>query len=345
MVALTEPAVPPPTDEPFLTLPENRLAAAAVERLGESCPDDPLRLVYVYGPSGVGKSHLVREFLWKERRRPTPLRIASLTAAGFVAELDRARGDGTASVLRETCLALDLFVLEDFAAAERKPETQRLLAATIDETLAAGGRVLVTASRAPGEAEQVSPRLTSRLQAGACVGIGSPGPDSRARLLAAFARLRHLAMPTEVLQLLAEGLPASPRELKAAVARLDELAHADRVPLVNRTLAERVLTDAVAAPAPSLRQIAGAVAKEFGLRVTDLRAPGRTNAVALPRQVAMALARDLTGLPLERVAGFFGRQNHGTVIHARKRLAARLEDDPTLRRHVSRIRRRIGGPR
>ncbi|HEX6986817.1 MAG TPA: DnaA/Hda family protein [Planctomycetaceae bacterium] len=332
----------PPTDEPFVTLVENQLAVAAVEQFVEVDPDDSARLVYLYGPSGTGKSHLVRQFLWLEGQKPVPPRYAHLTAAEFVAELDEAAAGGVVHEFREKHLGLDLLVCEDLAAIERKPESQRLLTAILDETIAAGGRVLLTCSKAPGELEGVSARLVSRFYGGVCVGIGPPGPSSRAQLLSTFARVRHLTVPADVLQSLADRLPASPRELKAAVAGLDALARAERLPIVNRALAERFLDDAVAPPAPDLPAVAKAVAKEFGLTPAALRTGGRTAATSLPRQVAMSLARELTGHPLERIAAFFGRQNHGTVIHARKKLAARLEDDAELRRHVAQIRRRLG---
>lgn len=332
----------PPTDDPFVTLPENQFAAAAVERLGEADATGSVRLVFLYGPAGNGKSHLARQFVWHETGRPDPPRFEHLTASDLVALIDESHQSGRLYELRERFLNLDLLVCEDLAAAERKPETQRLLVAAIDETLAAGGRVLLTCSKAPGEIDAVSARLMDRLHAGVCAGISPPGPQSRAQLLSTFARMRQLTVPADVLQLLADRLPVSPRELKAAIGRLDALAHAESQPIVNRALAERFLDDAVAPPPPGLSEIAKEVARQFDVTVAELRTGTRTAATALPRQVAMSLARELTGQPLERIAGFFGRSNHGTVIHARKKLAARLEDDAPLRRRLAQIRRKLG---
>lgn len=343
MITATEaPAATSPTDEPFVTLTENRFAVAAAERLGEAAAGGPPRLLFLYGPAGNGKSHLVRRFLANESRRPEPPQIAHLTAAQLVAELDEAHQAGVVHELRERYLGLDLFVCEDLAAIERKPETARLLLAILDETLAAGGRVLLTCSKAPGELDAVSPRLIDRFHGGVCAGIAPPGPESRAELLSSFTAARNLTIPDDVLPLLAEKLAVSPRELKAAAAQLDALAHAERLRVVTRGLAERFLDEAVSPPPPDLSEIAKAVARQFDVPLSDLRAGGRTAATALPRQIAMSLARELTGQPLERIAGFFGRQNHGTVIHARKKLAAKLEDDPSLRRHLAQIRTRLG---
>ncbi len=332
----------PPTDEPFVTLAENQFAVAAVDRLAEASADGPGRLVFLYGPAGNGKSHLVRQFLWNEARRPEPPRAAHLTAAALVAELDEAQQGGFVHALRDRYLGLELFVCEDVAAIERKFETGRLLLAAIDETLAAGGRVLLTCSKAPGELDSVSPRLIDRFHGGACAGIAPPGSPSRVQLLSNFARVRHLTIPGDVLQFLADRLPASPRELKASIARLDALVLAERQSIVNLALAERFADESVSLPVPGLSEIAKAVAKQFDVTLAALRTGGRTAATSLPRQIAMSLAREITGQPLERIAGYFGRQNHGTVIHARKKLAAKMEDDAGLRRQVAQIRRRLG---
>jgi len=344
MATATEPiaAFCPPTDEPFLTLAENQFAVEAVERLAEADCDASGRLTLIYGHSGVGKSHLVRQFLWHENQKFEPPRFACLTASQLVAEIDEARSVALMAPLRERYLDLELLVCEDIASVERKFETQRVLTGVIDEILAAGGRVLLTCSKAPGELDAVSPRLVNRLHGGVCVGLAFPGVPSRVQLLSHFARLRHLTIPSDVLQLLAERLAVSTRELKAAIVRIEMLARAEGASLINRTLAERFLDEMVSPEAPNLTEITKAVAKEFGVTVAALRTGGRTAATSLPRQIAMSLSRELTAQPLERIAAFFGRSNHGTVIHARKKLALRLEEDAALRRHVSQIRKRLG---
>lgn len=344
MATATEPiaALCPPTDEPFLTLAENQFAVEAIERLAEADPVASGRLTLIYGPSGVGKSHLVRQFLWHENQKFEPPRLACLTASQLVAEIDEAKSAALMAPLRDRYLDLDLFVCEDIASVERKFETQRVLTAIIDEILATGGRVLLTCSKAPGELDAISPRLVNRLHGGVCVGLALPAVSSRVQLLSHFARMRHLTIPADVLQLLAERLAVSTRELKSSVVRLEMLARAEGASIVNRNLAERFLDEMISPEAPNLTEITKAVAKEFGVTVAALRTGGRTAATSLPRQVAMSLARELTAQPLERIAAFFGRSNHGTVIHARKKLAVRLEEDAALRRHMSQIRRRLG---
>ena len=336
-----------PTDEPFVTLVENQFAAAAVERLierGENTEAETVEfnLVYLHGPAGVGKSHLSGQLVWNGLQRSDAPNILHVTAAELIARVDEAQATARLSELRKSFLQLDMFVCEDLAAIERRSETQRLIIAAIDETLARGGRVLITGSKSPGELERVTPRLISRLHGGVCAAIGMPEATSRRQLLLHFARLRHVSLPADTALYLAESLPVSPRELRAAVARLDALSGQAGAAIITRTIAETYLEQSVSPPTPGMPEITKAVAKQFGVSVAALRTGGRTAATALPRQVAMSLSRELTGHPLGRIAGFFGRQNHGTVIHARKKLASRLEDDPALRGHLLQIRRRLG---
>ncbi|MDQ3329864.1 MAG: DnaA/Hda family protein, partial [Planctomycetota bacterium] len=196
MATVTEPieALCPPTDEPFITLVENQFAVEAVERLGDIDTNTAGGLVVLYGTAGAGKSHLVRQFLWRENRKPEPPRLACLTASELVAEIDDARSVGLMTPLRERYSGLDLFVCEDVAAVERKPETQRLLIAIIDDTLSAGGRVLLTCSKAPGEMDAVLPRLVNRMHGGVNACVGLPGVVSRVQLLSHLARMRHLTI-------------------------------------------------------------------------------------------------------------------------------------------------------
>lgn len=338
-------------DEPFVVLPENELAVAGIDQLledatqgdsGEENQPNTVRLVYLHGPAGVGKSQLVARLLAGETDSIRSDSIRHSRASELIARVDQAHSRARLSELREEYCQLDLFICEDFTAIERKPETQRLIIMAIDETLARGGRVLITSSKSPGELENVASRLVNRLHAGACLAVAMPAQESRRRLLLHFAQLRRVEITEEAAQYLAASLLVSPRELRAAVGRLSEMAVRSGSSRIDQTSAEDFVQQCTAPPPPTPAEITRAVAKQFGVSVKALRTGGRTATTALPRQVAMSLCRELTRQSLERIATYYGRQNHGTVIHARKRIAARLQDDPALRRNVREIRRRLG---
>ncbi|MEM9702907.1 MAG: helix-turn-helix domain-containing protein, partial [Planctomycetota bacterium] len=238
--------------------------------------------------------------------------------------------------------AADVLVCEDLQAIEGRRPVQSFLIGWIDETLAYGGRGVLTSTKSPGEFDRFDARLTSRCHGGLCVGIGLPGTTSRAALLGHFASLRGLSMPSDQTQRLAERLCVSPRELSGAVARLDVLAADLGLTVVNAAIVDRFFGEEVERRPIDIARIARATANHFDLSVSHLRTGGRHAATVVPRQVAMMLARDLTDEPLEKIAVYFGRKNHGTVIHAARRMRARLEEDAAMRRHVAEIRRGLG---
>lgn len=337
-----------PADEPFLRLAENELALAGLDRLLEGIVrvdgdrSETIRFVYLHGPAGVGKSHLVSGVVAAGASCLESQSVRHVTAAELIARVDQAQSQARLSALREEFMQLELFICEDLTAIERKPESQRLIVTAIDETLARGGSVLITGSKSPGELERVATRLVNRLHAGASLAMGMPAREGRRRLLLHFAKLRGLGLDEETAGFLAESLAVSPRELRAAIARLGAMAVKNRAAQIDQETAEEYVQQCTAPPPPTPADITRAVAKQFGVSVKALRTGGRTATTSLPRQVAMSLCRELTRQSLERIAAYYGRQNHGTVIHARKRLAARLEDDPVLRRNLREIRRRLG---
>lgn len=334
--------------EPFLLLDENRFAWAALERLKRDARSSrtsarPLegRLVYIHGPSGVGKSHLVRQFLRDERRRDPKLRTAILTASEFAAQLADASEARKIGEFQSRYRDLDLFVCEDLAAIEHRPETQQQLVALIDEILKSGGRLVFTSRKSPGELAGVQRRLVNRCHGGTSASIELPGPSARAALLTHFALTRQVPLPQEAIDLLAAELPVSPRELLAAVQQLEVCARLART-RIDRAFVRRYLDGEIKPQSATLPQIAQAVARQFGVPITALRGQRRAQGIVLPRQCAMFLARQFTAEPMQAIARYFGRRNHTTVLHACRRMNSLASDDPTLRQHLAQIRRALG---
>lgn len=334
--------------EHLLLLDENRFAWAALERLKpadrsprQSRPHEG-QLAYLYGPSGAGKSHLVRTFLRDERRRDSKLRTETVTASQFAAELAEASENRCIDQLQSRYRELDIFVCEDLTALEHRSETQQQLVALIDEILKSGGRVILTGRKSPGELAGVQRRLINRCHGGTCAAVDAPGPASRAALLAHFAMSKQIPLSQESIDLLANELPVSPRELLATLNQLEAAARQARA-RIDQALVRRYLAGEIKPQSATLSQIAQAVARHFGVSVSGLRGQRRIQGVVIPRQCAMFLARQLTAEPMQSIARYFGRRNHTTVIHACRRMKMLLTNDPTLRQHLSQLQRALGG--
>lgn len=349
----------PTLHEPFLLLDENRLAHAALQRLrsnsrvpaasatGGREPRAPglarAPLVYVYGPAGVGKSHLVRQFIREERRHSPDLKIAHVTASQFAAELAEASAEDRVAEFQERYRKLDFLACDDLGSLRKRHESQRQFVAAIDEVMNSGGCVILTGRTLAGELTGLLPRLVNRCHGGVSAAMILPGPASRASLLMQFARVRQIALTKEAIGMLAERMAVPPRELLAAVIQIDAAARLEQVSLIGVSFAERFLAGDVR-PELKLSQIARAVARHFDVTVATIRSPNRQHGQILPRQCAMLLARELTKEPLVSIARYFGRRNHSTVIHACQRLHRLLDDEPALRRHVGQIRQTLSGP-
>ena len=329
--------------EPFLPLEENRLAQVAVTDLHRRANRNACRLVYLFGEAGVGKSHLVRHFVRAERRvRPTEPLI-HVTAAQFAADLADASTDKSIPEFQDRYRQVDLLVCEDLGALSGRMESQRQLVCVLDEILRSGGRILLTARRLPGELDNMDRRLVNRCQAASSADIRIPSRDSRVQLIEHFAGTRQIPLTRDVAALLADGLPVSPREFLAAVVQLESYARQQGT-VPDAEFTRRFLAGDIKRPPVTLSRIARTVARQFGTSVGELRTNTRRQACLLPRQFSMLLARELTEEPLRRIAAYFGRQNHSTVVHAGKRLKKILDEDPAVRRQFAQIRQALRVP-
>jgi chromosomal replication initiator protein len=293
----------------------------------------------LYGPAGVGKSHLVRHFVREARRKNPRRRIICETAAEFLAALTQAFARQDRVEFQERYAAADLFVLEDLASLEGRIPAQRMLIAILDELKQAGGRALVTSATRPGGLEKMAPRLINRLRGGLCVPIELLGRTGRLGFATKMAASRQIPLSAPAAAVLADEGPGTPRELLAALVNL-ELRSRNGSPEADEGLLRAHLRSSSARDV-TLTKIAAAVAEFFKVPVAELRSLGRPKRSILPRQVAMLLARELSGQSAVQIARYFGRKNHTTVVHACSRTRALLAGDPALARDIERLHRAL----
>ncbi|HEY3968262.1 MAG TPA: DnaA/Hda family protein [Planctomycetaceae bacterium] len=328
----------------FLVLPENRFAFEAVSAIGEAAlGDERPRPIFLYGPSGVGKTHLARHAVRSFLARRPDARVEHITAAEFAAEFAEASSRKTIPLFQAATREFHLFVIEDIQALERREQTQIQLLLLCDELSAAGGQIVWTSRNAPGEMPQFSRKLVTRFRAGVTAQLRPPGVNSRVKLLQHFGQSRQIRMPDDAARLLATELPVSPRELWALLTQLEAIAREQRKPL-DSDLVRKFLRQEVTPPKPRLEDVCLAVARQFGISSTQLRSRKQTRGVVFPRQCAMLAARQLTGRSLEQIGKYFGGRDHSTVIYACRRLTKLLPLEAELRLNLSQIEAVLGVP-
>lgn len=326
----------------FYAGPENRLIEPAIEGVLGGQPTAYNPLVF-YGPSGTGKSHLVRGLTALWRVRHGTRRIILTTCAEFAQELVEAIETQAVEDFRVRYRTAGMAVFENIGELAGKRMAQEELVCTLDALTQCQTQIVVTASAAPESIAGLAPALVSRLSAGLAVPLASPGPDARLALLRQWCELRELDLPDSLVRLLAGGLEGTVPELLGAMIQLELPARIDRRPLDAQTirdfLAER------GPQRPGVHEIASATARHFSLRLSDLRGTSRRRPLVRARDVAMLLARSLTQQSLQRIGQYFGDRDHTTVLHACRKAEELLRTDPAIREAVERIQQKFQGGR
>lgn len=310
---------------PWVTLGENEAARQAADRARACVLSGRKRRevnpLFLHGPSGTGKSHLVAD-------------LADQIADG---------GQGV-TVLPSAELAdprepteAALVAVEDVQLLPRNAVEP--LVALVDSCRARHVQLVCTAASGPAQLTTLPNRLTSRLASGLVVGLGLLGPDSRRQFLAAALAHRGQSAAPGVLDLLAARLPGTVRQLEGAVGRLQTL---ERVLGRAATLDEVHEAFREEQSDLNVERIVRQVGNYYRVDPRDLRSSSRTRQVLLPRQVSMYLARRLTALSLEQIGAFFGGRNHSTVLHACRKVEQGLDRDERLSRAVRELAAGLG---
>jgi chromosomal replication initiator protein len=331
------------TTNSFLLLKENRFAYSAIQELKRSRTALLNQLVFLHGPSGVGKTLLALQFVREQQQARDQRKILRITGGQFAADFAEASQNKTIDRFSAKYREADLLVCEDLGELERRPESQKQITFIIDEILNSGGRLLITCKKMPGELKNMPPRLVNRCHGGLCVAISLPGLSSRESLIRHFAEIQQIPISRDVIQMLAKSSPNSPREILATVIQLETLAQLKQTP-IDRRFAQNYLDREVKRKRPALSRISRVVAGHFNVTVADLRSRSRSKGFLLPRQCAIYLSRRLTEESLQKIAEYYGRTHYSTVIHSCKGTIKRLSEEPALRQSISEIYQILGQP-
>lgn len=316
--------------EDFVVGPANRLAHAAAMEVIEN-PGASFNPLYLHGPVGLGKTHLLEGIAAALRRRHSAARVYLLRAEEFTNQfLEAMRGHALAT-FRRRFRELDALLVDDIQFLANKRATQAEFLHTFNALLGEGRLVVVTADNDPRQIESLQPELATRFLAGMVCRVDQPDYETRLAILRARAARMRWRFGDDVLRYVAEHLRSNVRELEGA---LNTLAAASE--LGSRQVDLHVAREALAeflrhaARSVRLKDIEEAVCRVFTIDPQALRSKNRGPAVSHPRMVAMYLARRQTQATCSTIGAFFGGRPHTTVISAEKKVAAWLECGATL---------------
>ncbi len=317
----------------YLVYREASWASQTVMRLKSRHLRMTSAIITLIGPQGSGKSHLARQLHREVVEERTATQILRTSAAQFTGELQQASRDSRLREFQQQHRErVDLLIFEDLHELGTRPETQLQLVAMLDDILAAGGRILITSRKTPGEVRGLSRRLINRCQGGLLQELVSPGETSRRKLVEHFAAAQNLVLSEEVTQLIARKGPSVPGELLALILKLRQSKAPGPVTIES---AERWL--ASDGHTVTLSEVARKVARHYRIKLTDLRSANRQASLVAARHVAMFLARELAQSQFAEIGKYFGGRNHASVIYACQRIQALRTHDPALQLDVEQL--------
>jgi chromosomal replication initiator protein len=341
------PLSPRYTLEHFVIGKSNELAAAASLAAAQA-PGKVYNPLFIYGATGIGKTHLMQAVAHEILQRAPSTRVAFVGTEQFTNEFIAAIQKRTQLEFKRKYREIDLLLVDDIQFLKGKEQTQEEFFHTFNALYEAGRQIILTSDRPPAEIAGLEARLVSRFQWGMVADIELPDLEHRIAILQHKAQLDHLdqTIPDGVIRFIAENIKSSVRELEGSIIKVLAYASLKRreitVDLAREALRDKLRPLEGAGEGPeqglSIPVIQQAVAREFGVTVDGLRSKTRTKSLTTPRQVAMYLARDLLGTQLVEIGAAFGGRDHSTVIHSLERVGEMIREEPDFATRVERLR-------
>ncbi|HKN92702.1 MAG TPA: chromosomal replication initiator protein DnaA [Thermoleophilaceae bacterium] len=321
----------------------NRLAHAAALAVAE-LPAHAYNPLFIYGPPGLGKTHLLQAIGNYVQLHGGGLEVRYATVEDFTSDFVRSLRSGDTGAFRDRFRGVDVLLIDDIQFLAAKLKTKEEFFHTFNALYETGRQLVLSSDRAPADHDDFEDRLRERFASGLVADLQPPDLDVRLAILRKRARLDSLDhVSDETLTEIASRVRASVRSLEGALIRV--VAYASlKGEAPSPEIARRVLAT-LYPPADtrrcSLEAIQQAAAEEFGITTEALVAQDRRPAVAFARQVAMYLARELTQESLPAIGARFGGRNHSTVLHAHRKIAADLGRDQEVVHKVDALKRRL----
>jgi len=334
------------TFDHFVIGKSNELAAAAAHAVSQA-PGRVYNPLFLYGDTGLGKTHLMQAVAHAVMERQPDIRITFIGTEQFTNEMIGSIRERTTQEFRRRYRETDLLLVDDVQFLKGKESTQEEFFHTFNALYEAGRQIILTSDRPPSEIPGLEARLVSRFQWGMVADIELPDLEHRIAILRNKAMIDHLEMtiPEDVIRFIAEHVRSNVRELEGSIIKLlayASLKHREiTVDVAREALRDKLRPgEATTAATVGLNPdtIQQAVAKEWGVTTEGLRSKTRTKALTAPRQVAMYLMRELLGLQLVEIGATFGGRDHSTVIHSLERVSAMLKEEPSFAQRIARLR-------
>lgn len=329
--------------ENFVIGVSNQFAQAASRAVADA-PGRVYNPLFIYGGVGLGKTHLITAIGNAVIDKKPDISVIYVSAEQFTNEVVSAIRHEKMGELKDKYRKVDLLLLDDIHFIANKTQTQEEFFHTFNAIYERQRQIVISSDRPPKEIGAVTDRLRSRFSMGLIADIQPPELETKVAIIQKKAEMEKIHVPEDVAYYLASKVKSNIRELEGCLIRLGAQASLTGKP-VNTEMAKNILHDLIEEDERPIttEHIQKVVCEYFALKLTDMKAKKRTKEIALPRQIAMYLCKQLTTLSLSDIGRNFGGKDHATVIYACKQTEEKKTKDEVFNRMIESLLRKIKG--
>jgi chromosomal replication initiator protein len=330
------------TFDTFVIGSSNRFTHAAAVAVAEA-PARAYNPLFIYGDSGLGKTHLLHAIGHYARRLQPGLRTRYVSSEEFTNDFINSVRDDKMQAFQTRYRSVDVLLIDDIQFLERAERTQEEFFHTFNTLHNANKQIVISSDKSPRQLNSLEDRLRTRFEWGLISDVQAPDLETRIAILRKKAAQEGMSPPPEVLEFIASKIQSNIRELEGALIRVTAFASLNRQ-TVELGLAEMVLKDLVGendAPEISATTIMAVTSEYFAISIDDLVGGSRSRMLVGARQMAMYLCRELTDLSLPKIGEKFGNRDHTTVMHAERKIRAQMAEKLTVYNQITELTSRI----
>lgn len=330
------------TFDTFVIGAGNRFSHAAAIAVAET-PAKAYNPLFIYGDSGLGKTHLLHAIGHYARQMYPNVRVKYVNSEEFTNDFINSIRDDKTSGFHRRYREVDVLLIDDIQFLQGKVQTQEEFFHTFNALHNANKQVVITSDVPPKLLSGFEERMRSRFEWGLLTDVQPPDLETRIAILRKKAEQERMSAPDEVMEFIASRISTNIRELEGALIRVTAFASLNRQP-VDLSLAEVVLKDIMPdtqSPQITPALIVAQTAAYFGLTIDDLCGPSRSRTLVSARQIAMYLCRELTDLSLPKIGQHFGGRDHTTVMHANNKIRELMAERRSVYNQVTELTTRI----
>ena len=320
----------------------NRLARSAGMSVAVSPGNNPFNPLYIYGNSGLGKTHIVQAIGHEVRQRHPELNVLYVSMNKFQAQFQTAYRQGDITNFIHFYQMIDVLIIDDIQELTGKPGTQNAFFNIFNHLQLSGKQLILTSDKPPVELKDIEQRLLTRFKWGLSTQIQTPDHETKIKIIRAKAQKLGAQISEEVIQYLADNISANVREIEGALSSL--VANASFLGRkITTSLAKEILKVYVKLYQKeiTIEQIIKVVCEYANIDIDRFNSSERTREIAQARQIAMYLSKQHTKAPLTTIGASIGGRNHATVLHSCKAVSNLIETDKQFKRQVEEIEKRI----